>query len=326
MDFHKYIEATPLTSHSYAVNLDESWCIGSVPNGGYVTSTIISAVNKHFATTLARLDQPDTMSMQLQFLRRTHAGPGLVTVSDVKLGSGISVVHAVFSQDQEGKSRVEVQGYVTHMNFIKESGLSIPIDPFGGLVPPPPPIDFAAVASTGADGKWLTQRDGKVATAYRKGMQHLVFIKPDPAASTPSSSSVADATGFAEQWVRFRPGGPGCPTVPFVQEAIGYVVDMFPLAFRESPHMTDAERKAPRWYPTVSLNLDVKRRIPEGTEWLYVRAATVEMHKGRFDIEIVVLDQTGQVIALSNHVSLVLSAERNMAARKGKDGVEAGKL
>ncbi|KAH7026717.1 thioesterase-like superfamily-domain-containing protein [Microdochium trichocladiopsis] len=312
MAFQRSVEATPLSSHTYSVSLDAEWCIGSVPNGGYVTSTIISAVNKHFATTLARLGQPDTMSMQLQFLRRTHAGAGVVTVADVKLGSGISVVHATLSQD----GRDEVQGYVTHMNFSKEAGLSIPTEPHCGLLPAPKPIDFSAIDASGRDAHWHTQREAAI-TKFRKGMQHLVFVKPNV---------VQDAgfAGFADQWVRFRPGGQGSPTVPFVQEAIGYVVDMFPLAFRESPHMSQEEKMAPRWYPTVLLNLDIKRRIPDGTEWLYVRATTVEVHNGRFDIQVVVLDQAGSLIALSNHVTLVLGAERNLAARKKPS--EAGKL
>ncbi|KXJ91812.1 thioesterase-like superfamily-domain-containing protein [Microdochium bolleyi] len=321
MDFAQYVTATPLTSHTYAVTLDESWCIGSVPNGGYVTSTLISAVNTHFATTLARLDQPDTMSMQLQFLRRTHAGPGVVTVVDLKLGSGISVVQATFSQD----GRDEVQGYVTHMNFARESGLSVRPEPHCGLLPAPLPIDFSAVEAHGRDANWRTARDSRVATSFRKGMQHLVFTKPN----TPQDK------GFADQWVRFRPGGPSQDTVPFVQEAIGYVVDMFPLAFRESRHMTEEEKKAPRWYPTVSLNLDVKRRIAPDTRWLFVRATTAEVHNGRFDIEIVVLDQEGRLVALSNHVSLILGSERNLAERKhkakdtdgsGKKTIASGKL
>lgn len=322
MDFARFVAATPLSSHTYAVTLDVEWCIGSVPNGGYVTSTLISAVNKHFATTLAHLAQPDTMSMQLQFLRRTRAGPAVVTVADVKLGGTVSVVLATLSQD----GRDEVQGFVTHMDFSASSGLSIPTEPHGGMLPPPLPIDFAAVERDGRDANWHVAPDSRVVTTFRKALQHLVFVRPNAVSQ--------DAGFFGDQWVRFRPGGPEQPTVPFVQEAIGCVVDMYPTTFHHSRHMTKEERSVPRWYPTVLLNLDIKRRIPPGTRWLFVRAATAEVRDGRFDISIVVLDQTGTLIALSNHVNLILGSERNLAERKpklaGKEGgdkaMESGKL
>ena len=39
---------------------------------------------------------------------------------------------------------------------------------------------------------------------------------------------------------------------------------------------------------------------------------------GRIDLEVVILDEGGNIVALSQHVTLVLGAERNLAERKGK--------
>ena len=67
-----------------------------------------------------------------------------------------------------------------------------------------------------------------------------------------------------------------------------------------------------KWYPTVLLNLEVKKALPEeGVEWLFVRVRTKKIENGRMDLEVVVLDEGGDVVALSNHVCLILSAERN---------------
>jgi len=96
-------------------------------------------------------------------------------------------------------------------------------------------------------------------------------------------------------------------------------------AFRENENPYDIEdrkkntvpRDAKFWYPTLLLNLDIKKALPEeGVEWLFVRVASKRIQNGRLDLEAVILDQEGEIVALSHHVCLVLGAERNFAERK----------
>ena len=47
-----------------------------------------------------------------------------------------------------------------------------------------------------------------------------------------------------------------------------------------------------------------------------MRAKKIE--KGRMDLEVEVRDEGGEVVALSQHVALILGAERNMRGREGK--------
>ena len=71
------------------------------------------------------------------------------------------------------------------------------------------------------------------------------------------------------------------------------------------------------WYPTVLLNMDFKKPLPEeGVEWLFVRADTKQIKNGRMDIDIVILDEEGDIVALSHHVSLAVDSARNIAERK----------
>jgi acyl-CoA thioesterase FadM len=71
------------------------------------------------------------------------------------------------------------------------------------------------------------------------------------------------------------------------------------------------------WYPTVLLNLDIKKALPaEGVEWLFVRVATKQIKNGRMDLEVVVFDEGGEIVALSHHVALAVGSERNLANRK----------
>jgi N-methylhydantoinase B/oxoprolinase/acetone carboxylase alpha subunit len=70
------------------------------------------------------------------------------------------------------------------------------------------------------------------------------------------------------------------------------------------------------------LNLEVKKALPEeGVEWLQLRIQSKQIKNGRFDLEVLILDQEGDLVALSNHVNLILGSDRNMAGRKRGEAV-----
>jgi hypothetical protein len=280
-----------------------------VPNGGYVASVLLSAAQMHFGSTLSHLDQPDTMSMQLQFLRRTRSGAGTVSIHHMKLGGSISVIQATLSQD----GREEVQGYLTQTNFTKQRGISLPTKLLDAwLSPAPPAVDFAQLEKHGEDANWQLQQKVPFAD-FRKATRHIMFHHP----------KVDTHPSCVDQWVRFRPGGAGHPTTPWSNEALGYVVDIFPMVVERFPQ----DKREARWYPTVALNIDIKRRLPpEGVDWLFVRAMAGEIRDGRLDLQVVVLDQSGNLVAFSSHITLILSADRNTkrsTPESKKDGKSA---
>lgn len=46
------------------------------------------------------------------------------------------------------------------------------------------------------------------------------------------------------------------------------------------------------WYPTLLLNLEIKKvLLSEGAEWLFLRVRAKMIKQGRMDLEVVVLDQ-----------------------------------
>ncbi|KAJ3554794.1 hypothetical protein NPX13_g10517 [Xylaria arbuscula] len=87
----------------------------------------------------------------------------------------------------------------------------------------------------------------------------------------------------------------------------------------EKSHTTqkkDGEEQPWLWYPTLTLNLDIKKALPpEGVEWLHVRVQTKHIKNGRYDYEVMIFDQSGDLIALSHHVAMVLDGTRNTAKR-----------
>lgn len=65
------------------------------------------------------------------------------------------------------------------------------------------------------------------------------------------------------------------------------------------------------------MNVDIKKALPaEGVEWLHLQAQVRKVENGRFDVDIVVLDREGDIVALSTQVALMLPAARNLAGRE----------
>ena len=121
----------------------------------------------------------------------------------------------------------------------------------------------------------------------------------------------------------------------FTQESLGYVADTFPHIVetgRAGEHLTSGQAKLPGarddqntngtarfWYPTVLLNLDIKQLLPtSGVEWLFSRVQAKQIRNGRMDIEVVIMDERGVLIAISNHIALVMGSERNTVRNKAK--------
>jgi hypothetical protein len=59
----------------------------------------------------------------------------------------------------------------------------------------------------------------------------------------------------------------------------------------------------------------------DGVTWLFLRVESKQIRNGRLDLEITVLDEEGEIVALSNHVSLVLSANRNLSEKNEQEMV-----
>lgn len=60
-------------------------------------------------------------------------------------------------------------------------------------------------------------------------------------------------------------------------------------------------------FPTVAMVLDVKKsHRPEGEEWLMLQVTFKSVKNGRFDVELVVYDVGMDLVALSNHVAIII--------------------
>lgn len=287
-----------------------------MPNGGYITSCFLLVARTHLSSTHSSRSEPHPINLHLEFLRRTSVKLATFIVKDVKLGSRISNLHVTLVQEQEdGKRRDAVEGYITMSNMSRETGLSLPTQ--FQVLPPPLPADLSKISSQGEDENWALRHNQAFPKFRRAALNIEIHLEKQDRRPADRPRSILD------QWVRFTPlKKPG----KWTNDCLGFVVDMFPQIVESYINAergeSDMQEKAPTaanprpkyWYPTLSLNLDVKKLLPpEGEEWLFVRMQAKVIHNGRLDLLITVLDERGEIVALSTHNSLIMDAERNVA-------------
>ncbi|KAG8158192.1 hypothetical protein KVR01_011953 [Diaporthe batatas] len=341
--FAEAVKVEKLDSNTYRVHLHEDYCIGSVPNGGYTASCILAAGRLH----LQSRSQPDAFTAHFEFPGRTAQGPAIITADDIKLGTQLSTLQLTLWQGglqptapwiTPGASRRTVLAYATLADLRGMSGISLETgwgaSPAAALPGPTP--DFGALltgrSEAGAgDGFWEEQVTPP--SKVFRSLQNWRFFLPRGGAIEP---------GFVDMWA--------CRSnrEPVTQAALAYLVDSFPYnihMYLMSPELRallqtprggegggggggggDAraedlhnknEQRAELWFPTVVLNLEVKTALPEeGLDWFAVRVQSKVIKDGRFDTDVMVRDKNGEVVALSQTVSMIVSMERN-TARKG---------
>jgi hypothetical protein len=318
MENNTFNEATAckqVDAHTYTVNFAPDWVIGSVPHGGYVASSFMRVVRKHFDTTLKRQNQPHTIALHLDFLRRTQVGLATFHVNDIKLGRQTSVIHVTLTQDD----REEVVGYITNSNIPTEKGVTYSTN--WQLQPQPLPISSFSALKDGSDPLWGERHEWPFVD-FRKASTKLRSWFPRQGQRSPAS---------LDMWYCFRD-----PNSRFTNESLGYVCDTFPQLIEQyilgglDPYSIEFERRysqeeqkkimsheARMWYPTLLLNLEVKKALPdEGVRWMFVRLEAKAIKSGRYDLEVLALGPDGELVAVSNHVCFALSSERNIAARR----------
>ncbi|KAJ8611906.1 hypothetical protein MRB53_037702 [Persea americana] len=307
-DFEKDQVSLVPSAHNVADDL-------TVPHGGYVASTFQQVAKLHFETTLKKQNQPHNIILHFEYVRRTEVGPALFKIKDLKIGRGTSTVQITLSQ----KDREEVFAIATNSNLHTEQGVSL--QTCWQLNPPRPSVNISKLDSD-TDENYGERRLWTMRN-FRKAPGNTRFFFPRAGQAHPS---------IVDQWICMKNGE------NWTNTSLGYVADAFPqvvevyahqpvdvysIALEKSMSVEEQEKtyKNPGyWFPTLVLNLDIKKALPEeGVKWLGVRLQAKQIKNGRFDLEIIIMDESGEIVALSHHSCMIVSAARNLSARSNAE-------
>lgn len=258
---------------------------------------LANAVSQHFTTKLSSIDQPDMITSNYEFLGRSVVGPADILITVLKKGRQFSTVRAQLLQGvKDGQPAIAVEALITQGNLKKEAQ--------NGLLS----LDTSWKLPPGS----LRREDAKIANdplAARRPAAHKIEMH---IAANADKNHARPEVGpsIREQWITFRQAaGDGRG---FNNTSLAYLAD----AIRPLPEQYGLKGN---WYPTVNARVEVKKAEPEGGwKWLFVRAEMKMVRFGRFDYDIIICDEGGDIVALSHHTNLIVGAERNSKV-KGSD-------
>ena len=281
-----------LSPNTYLADLRHDWAIGMVPHGGYLAALITGAAKVFSAEHHSDQKQVDLVTLHQEFISACVFGPAEVTVTVLSRGRQYSTLRIQLFQhpghDRTKKAILRIEALVRQGSLSRESasgGLSLPTLPtskFG------PILDRASCIER-QDPAGLFERR----TAYQK----VVFmLGPE----TNEVGKGAEGPSVRTQWIRWRDEMKR--------------IDIMGLSFLADTHrpLIEAYGVVGNWFPTLSMSLDVKKAPPpEGWEWLFMRIEMHQVKDGRFDYDVVILDEEGELVATSRHANLSVSSERN---------------
>ena len=215
----------------------------------------------------------------------------------------------------------ELRGH-RNIDMKNAKGMSYPTD--YTLSPPPAEADVAKLA-TGEDSRWVSCSIPYHPKSFNRAHSHLKYAMPSSGSPHPS---------IMDEWIT-----PISTADKFTNASLGFVADQWPqMAENYRPHSphscnaivarairagqgTSAENdigwQSPFWYPTLLMDIEFKKLLPpQGVDWLFVRARAKQIKDGRMDVEVTILDEESELVALSNHVCFIVDIAPEQTAKR----------
>ncbi|KAF4979163.1 hypothetical protein FZEAL_4591 [Fusarium zealandicum] len=312
--------------HSYTASHHADWAIGPTLHGGCVAALFHLTAVTHFTTTLKQYDQPDVLTLHIEFLRYCVSKAFEITVVELKRGGTHCTIQIQLAQ----KGQIKAIALATSTNFNESLGPSSNTN--WTLNPPPakPIPDFTKVMSNKPDENWIPGRvNGEVIPLSR----HMLVLNPRGGYLVP---------GVWDAWNRFTNEPMDatclalmCDIVPSMSDTLlrnGGIYDAHgsfaimdewankrPGEVCELTNSLAEAATAEIFDNTLTMDIEFKKKLPDsGIQWLFTRALTRKLDKGRMDLELTICDQEMDLICLSRQSVLVLDARRRFKTAKNK--------
>lgn len=284
-DFDEAICVTPASeAGTYDARLLQEWCIGQVPHGGYLVAVLLNALKLHSKAQHGKLGQLDPIQLSVAFVIKAQVGIARVVVKDLKIGRTYSNYQLALQQREDNGSWITlIHAFGILGTYEKESG------PVVVTTPRPLPLREECI-----------EYPAPYPEFRRVGNNFLYWV---PVTHTNPATE--------KQWLTFKPLG-NASQRPMDDLAMGLISDlMTPLPLRVCPD----ERG---WYPTLSLDLQFKKAPKLGGLFTYLEVESESILNGRFDITTRCYDENKDLIVISRHAAMMVSAARNTSKRSAR--------
>jgi acyl-CoA thioesterase len=249
--------------------MSPTYNIGDKPNGGYMLAVAVNAMTQGLSGP-GGSGHPHPFSVNAHYLRPGESGPVSIDTETIRVGRTLSTATAIMHQN--GKAKLQLIG--TFGNLHNARGPSV----VRGVPPELPPPDECIRRNTSPNATRLAISDSLD-----------MRLHPSTGFITGKPSGTAEVTG----WMRFADG-----REPDVLSLALFADAMPPTVFEVLP-MT-------QWVPTVEFTVHF-RGIP-APGWLRARFSTRYLVGGFFEEDGEVWDSTGQLVAQSRQLAMVLPA------------------
>ncbi|KAE9366745.1 hypothetical protein N431DRAFT_548499 [Stipitochalara longipes BDJ] len=300
--FEAAIAVRPLngSTNIFTANIAWDWCGEYGAWGGYIAALLCQTARTYL--TLTRLSskpaQPDPINSHFQLFYPNTPGPVRLTASLLKPGSRISVVKIELQKTvppnipSQGEIiyRTCALGIITMSNISLETGLTLRTEPSV-------PKEEIPNRETECE-QWTLENDPIMEEIYLRAPVNDKLTTWVVKGS--QNDGVTDRFGSSvmRTW-SCRPGMQEFDILSIV--ALCDWSQAAPSNF--SPKHADL--KAGVLYATMSMTTEIKK-VPKGAKWLYMRARVNVIKNGRFDMEVHIVDEGGELVAICKHAAVVV--------------------
>ncbi|PYH77550.1 hypothetical protein BO82DRAFT_178555 [Aspergillus uvarum CBS 121591] len=300
------VAPVPGTRGQFTVTITRDWCTQHSVLGGFSAAVMLSAGRKFLEQDLGDGLYPDPVHAFVQFLREVHPGECTITCAISRTSSRRCVVTvelkraaaAATVKDQRETPNTTASsslitttlGVFTYADISKEQGLTHE---------PHPPSTKAAAAAAAAIRLSLPSRQTECTTIDDP------VVDATPVTRKMHWVAPRSANGLwghrlgghnREVWLSFRDGTK--------------FSDILHLAYLADLPLHPAATHTPDFYAkhaisTLCLSIEFKRRPDPSTEWVLTRSTSYQIARGRYDVSLQVYDESGALLALSQHVVFV---------------------
>ncbi|KAH8648134.1 thioesterase-like superfamily-domain-containing protein [Tricladium varicosporioides] len=330
------LELRRLEPGSYTIETPPSLCFATVTIGGLVTSIIHKAAADFLSKPAMTNTHRDVLCVYTQFFRPTLPSPKQATLKFRVANSSkaSTALHLEVIQND----KLCLAGYITMTNLAAPGRISMQTG--WQLTPSPLPVSLKGLEGD-APSIWSGYLTPFDPSTYRKPHSYVRFYVPIERRSQ----------YYIDQWVTpgwkddCSPNG-----AVWTNETIHFIIDnSLPIlndlldtdkkfdtynkivkagllqrqARSEGKDdrlwgegLTDSELLFPWIISTVSTSTEVKRLLPnEGCKWLFMRNTVKNITDSRMDLEIVLMSEKMELVALSQHICQVIHVDRKRAKK-----------